>query len=77
MNNNSSNNGNSNIPTRNIHRSPPLQVPFQQIHPAFQGINNRYSNQLPHYQNMPPQEFNASAMSPMFFGYTSTSFSKL
>lgn len=81
MYNNSSNN-NGTLPTmRGIPRSTPLQVPFQQIHPAFQGINNRYSNQLPHHQNVPllppTQEFNASAISPMFFGYSSTNFSKL
>lgn len=52
---------------------------FQQIHPAFQGTNNRYSNQPRPYHTIPPrqEEFNVSAISPMFYGYTSTPFSKL
>lgn len=52
---------------------PPPMRPFQQIHPAFQSTSQRYLN--------PPQqpltEFNASAMSPMFYGYVSTPYSKL
>lgn len=57
----------------------PTHGRFQQIHPAFQGTNNRYSNQPQPYHIIPPrqEEFNASATSPMFYGYTSTPFSKL
>lgn len=63
------------------HRIPPpltrtIQGPCQQIHPAFQGTHNRYLNPptpVPQQQ----QEFNASATSPMFYGYISTPFSKL
>lgn len=77
------------IPTqqqqRQVHVIP--APPFQQIHPAFQGNTYKryYSQQRPH--PIPPthtqpqsqqQEFNASAISPMFFGYTSAPpFSKL
>jgi hypothetical protein len=63
----------------------PPPPPFQQIHPAFQGTYKRYSNQpqhcnIPHHhpQQQQQQEFNASAISPMFYGYTSSPpFSKL
>jgi predicted transcriptional regulator len=54
-------------------------IPFQQIHPAFQGTHHKYSLQQTQHIIPPtqPQEFNASAMSPMFYGYTYTPFSKL
>lgn len=49
-------------------------VRIQQVHPAFQKTNNRYTNQQ---RTFTPLPFNASAMSPMFYGYTDTPFSKL
>ncbi|KAG2197492.1 hypothetical protein INT47_003100 [Mucor saturninus] len=46
----------------------------RQVHPAFQKTTNRYTQQRPEV-TMP--SFNASAMSPMFYGYADTPFSKL
>lgn len=80
-NNNSNNNNKNQIP---MSRLPPLartiQGPSQQIHPAFQGTHNRYLNAFTPVQQQQQQqevEFNASATSPMFYGYISTPYSKL
>lgn len=44
-----------------------------QIHPAFQGTKVfRYSTQTPQFHNQQPprEQFNASAISPIFYGYS-------
>ncbi|KAG1058534.1 hypothetical protein G6F42_028635 [Rhizopus arrhizus] len=62
----------------NNNKPPSIQHTYQsQIHPAFQGTKVfRYPTQIPqhHPQQMQPQPqplpFNASATSPIFYGYS-------
>lgn len=64
----------------NNNKPPLIQPTYQsQIHPAFQGTKVfRYPTQIPqhHPQQMQPQPqpqplpFNASATSPIFYGYS-------